>query len=399
MKNLYTIYKSKGPTSYDMIAKIKKATGESRVGHAGTLDPLASGVLVVGVGREATRQLDEIVKHEKEYIADVKLGMTSTTDDEEGKKSKTRSAKTIMLGEVKNIVKKFVGNIDQVPPMHSAIKVDGQRAYKAARKGEDLNLKPRKVEIKKIKILKYKYPNLKLKVTTGKGVYIRSLARDIGRELGVGGYLTDLERTRVGQFKKEKAKSMDKIGEEHFKQRVKILKSGGIGIVPTDTIYGLLGRAVDKKTVERIYKVRQRRPDKPLIILISSISDLKKFGVRVDIKTKKILKKYWPGKISIILPCHRKLKYLHRGTNTLAFRLPDDDNVLKILKKTGPLVAPSANSEGKNPANTIKQAKRYFSDQVDFYYDQNKKESAPSTLIKIENGEVIVLREGAVKIK
>jgi tRNA pseudouridine55 synthase len=398
MKDIFTIYKPKGPTSYDMIAQVKKATGESRVGHAGTLDPLAEGVLVVGVGRDATRQLEGVVKKEKEYIADIKLGVTSETDDEEGIKTKTKNVKSVKLSEVKEVIEKFIGIVDQVPPIYSAIKVSGQRAYKAARKGQELKLAPRKVEIKSIKILKYKYPNLKIRVITGRGVYIRSLARDIGKALGTGGYMSDLKRERVGKFKASKAIDINRLSDKYLKRRIKILRNRGIGVIPTDTIYGLVGMAVDNNTVERIYKVRKRQPDKPFIILISSISDLKKFGVVVDDKTKNILKKYWPGKISIILPCSSKLKYLHRGTNTLAFRLPSDLQLLQLLNKTGPLVAPSANLEGKKPAITIKQAKKYFGDQVDFYFDQGKYESESSTLIKIENGEIITLRNGAVKI-
>lgn len=399
MKNIFTIYKPKGPTSFDMIAKIKKATGESRVGHAGTLDPLAEGVLVVAVGRDATRQLDTIVQKEKEYIADIKLGVTSETDDEEGKKTETGATQKPSRNEIESVIKKFIGIVDQVPPIYSAIKIKGQRAYKVARKGQDLKLESRKVKIKKIKILKYNYPDLKIKVVTGKGVYIRSLARDIGKELNTGGYMSGLVRTRVGNFRYKKAVSIERVKDIYFSRLVKVLRSGGIGIIPTDTIYGLVGLARNKKTVERIYKVRQRRPDKPLIILTSSIESVKKFGVKLDSKTKKILKKYWPGKISIILSCDKKFEYLHRGTNTLAFRLPDDVDLIKLLKKTGPLVAPSANPEGLSPALTIKQAKKYFSDQVDFYFDQGKTESEPSTLIEVEGDKIVVLRTGAVKTK
>ncbi len=138
-----------------------------------------------------------------------------------------------------------------------------------------------------------------------------------------------------------------------------ILKSGGIGVMPTDTIYGLLGSALDKKTVERIYQVRGRRPDKPLIILIGSLEDLKLFGIKPKDKTLEILKKYWPGQLSVVLPCAgKKFKYLHRGTKTLAFRWPKNKWLQNLLKKTGPLVAPSANPEGRTPAINIIEAKK-----------------------------------------
>ncbi len=192
-----------------MIDMLRKITGEQRIGHAGTLDPLASGVLVVGVGRDATRKLGEVVKKEKEYIADIFLGMESVTDDAEGEKiphyDGRHNERTVGIAEVEKAVKNFTGKILQVPPVYSAIKVKGQKAYEAARQGKDIQLEPRLVEIKNIEILKYDWPHLILKVTTGPGVYIRALARDIGRELKVGAYLFDLERTRVGQFTKDEA--------------------------------------------------------------------------------------------------------------------------------------------------------------------------------------------------
>ena len=202
MKGIFGVYKPKGPTSNDVLKIIKKKTGEKKVGHAGTLDPLATGVLVVAVGREWTRQLGNIVKTDKEYIAAIKLGEVSTTDDEEGDKQKIKSEKSDKK-QVERAVNHFVGKIMQVPPQFSAVKVKGREAYKMARKGETVQLKPRLVEIKKIEILNYKWPNLKLKVVCGSGTYIRALARDIGGALGTGAYLKDLERTRVGEFKKD----------------------------------------------------------------------------------------------------------------------------------------------------------------------------------------------------
>ncbi|NCN07466.1 tRNA pseudouridine(55) synthase TruB [Candidatus Falkowbacteria bacterium] len=397
--NIFAVYKPKGPSSYSLIAQIKKATGEQRVGHAGTLDPLAEGILVVGLGREATRQLDNIVRGEKEYVADIKLGISSTTDDEEGIKHIMQNIKHITRNEVSSSISKFIGVINQIPPVYSAIKVHGRRSYKLARNGESIELQARPVEIKSIKILKYKFPDLQIKVVCGSGVYIRSLARDIGTSLNTGAYMSGLKRTKVGDFNLKKTLSVDELSKKYFKQQIDILKKGGIGVVPTDTIYGLVGKALNKNTVERIYKVRKRSPDKPLIILISQISDLNKFGVKIDNKTKKILQKYWPGQVSVILGCHKKLDYLHRGTNSLAFRLPDNKWLRFLLRKTGPLVAPSANPEGLDPALTIRQAKKYFSNMVDFYIDRGKLESSPSTLVKIEAGNIIVLREGVVVIK
>lgn len=201
-QNIIVIYKPKGPTSHDIIAEIRKITNERRVGHAGTLDPLARGVLVVGIGREATKKLSQIVKKEKEYIAEITFGKESTTDDAEGEKKEWKVNKIPGHEDIEKIIQQFKGKIMQTPPVYSALKVRGKAAYKFARRGESIELKPREVEIKEIKMLKYEWPFLTLKVVTGPGVYIRALARDLGKELGVGGYLSDLERIRVGEFRK-----------------------------------------------------------------------------------------------------------------------------------------------------------------------------------------------------
>ncbi len=205
IKGIVAVYKPKGPTSFDIISRLRKLTGIKKIGHAGTLDPLASGVLVVGIGREATRKLREIVETEKEYLATIKFGAESTTDDEAGEKAAMKVKKKPARRDIEKILAKFTGKIFQQPPIFSAIKIKGERAYKMARRGEDPKLKKREVEVKEIKILKYKWPLLEVKVVSGPGFYVRSLARDLGKKLKVGGYLAGLLRTRVGQFKKDKA--------------------------------------------------------------------------------------------------------------------------------------------------------------------------------------------------
>ena len=207
-QGIFAIYKPKGPTSHDIIDKLRRETGVKKIGHAGTLDPLASGVLVVGVGRKATKQLGAIVKKEKEYSAKIRLGMTSPTDDAEGIKTEIKIVGKIpTFGEIKKALAKFEGEILQTPPIYSAVKVKGKKAYKLARKGQTPKLKPRKALIKEIEILKYEWPYLELRVVTGPGVYIRALARDIGKYLKTGGYLAGLERTRVGSFTLDSGKS------------------------------------------------------------------------------------------------------------------------------------------------------------------------------------------------
>ena len=176
--------------------------------------------------------------------------------------------------------------------------------------------------------------------------------------------------------------------------QVDILKNGGIGVLPTDTLYGVVASARNKEAVERVYTLKGRAPAKPCIILISSLTDLSVFTVTLSPTLQSTLKKYWPGPTSIILPCAgEKFAYLHRGTHSLAFRLPKQEALIKLLQETGPLIAPSANPEGLTPAKTIEEARAYFGERVDFYEDGGTLTNPPSTLIRInENGEVEKLR-------
>ena len=205
MEPIIAIHKPKGPTSHDIVAQIRKITGEKKVGHAGTLDPLASGVLVVGIGREGTKQLRHIVEKEKEYLATILLGATSITDDAEGEKTAIDVATPPSEATVRETLKHFVGTIQQVPPQYSAGKISGKEAYKYARAGQHVTLGAGTVDIFSIEFLEYAWPIVRCRVVTGPGVYIRSLARDLGERLGTGGYLADLERTRVGQYTLEDA--------------------------------------------------------------------------------------------------------------------------------------------------------------------------------------------------
>jgi L-threonylcarbamoyladenylate synthase len=170
------------------------------------------------------------------------------------------------------------------------------------------------------------------------------------------------------------------------------LCAGKTVVMPTDTIYGIVARALDKKAVERLYKIRRRNPKKPFIILISDISDLKKFSILTNRLTDQLINRFWPGKVSIILPCtSQKFAYLHRGTKTLAFRFPKKPSLIRLLKKTGPLVAPSANPEGLAPAKTIAEAKKYFGEAVDSY-NSGRVGGRPSKLVAIKNGKIEILR-------
>lgn len=180
---------------------------------------------------------------------------------------------------------------------------------------------------------------------------------------------------------------------------IKSLKSGGVGIIPTDTLYGIVARAHDRAAVERVYEIKGRSPDKPCIILINRLERLSDFGISLSENERNILNKVWPGKVSVILPCTREdLTYLHRGTNTLAFRLPVDNKLQVFLSETGPLIAPSSNREGKSSAKTITEARDYFGEKVDFYIDGGELLGEPSTLIEINDAKLHILRAGSGKI-
>lgn len=207
-EGVYPIWKTKGPSSHDVVANIRKVSKIKKVGHAGTLDPLAEGVLVVAVGREFTKKIDQIKEQEKEYIAKIKLGVRSSTDDEEGQKNEISLKTRPTEQEIKNVLSSFVGNIKQQAPKYSAVKIYGKEAYKRARSGEDFPLPIRDVEIKEIELLEYSWPFLEVRVVSGPGVYIRSLARDVGSELNCGGYLAKLIRTRVGNYDKIASKTL-----------------------------------------------------------------------------------------------------------------------------------------------------------------------------------------------
>ncbi len=204
LKGIITVYKPSGPTSHDIINQLRRLTGERRIGHAGTLDPLASGVLVVGIGRAATKQLSTVVAKEKEYEAVIRLGAISTTDDAEGDITE-QAANPPTLKLVQDTLQQYIGIIEQVPPVYSAVKIKGQPAHRRARKGQQIQLKPRRVDIKSIALIQYQWPALTIRVVCGPGVYIRSLARDIGQACGTGGYVTALKRTRVGSYTLDEA--------------------------------------------------------------------------------------------------------------------------------------------------------------------------------------------------
>lgn len=200
------IFKPYTWTSFQIVNKVRyhlsKKYGIKRfkVGHAGTLDPLATGVLLLCTGK-ATKRIEEIQKQTKEYEAEIMLGATTPSYDMEHPVNATFPYEHITKEMVENTLKQFVGDIAQRPPLFSACKVDGKRAYDLARKGSEMQLEPKQIRIDNIELLEYDLPKIRIRVTCGKGTYIRSLARDIGEAMQSGAYLTALARTRIGEYK------------------------------------------------------------------------------------------------------------------------------------------------------------------------------------------------------
>ncbi|HET6908994.1 MAG TPA: tRNA pseudouridine(55) synthase TruB [Mycobacteriales bacterium] len=200
-------------TSHDVVARIRKLAGTRRVGHAGTLDPMATGVLIVGVGR-ATKLLGHLALHDKAYEATLRLGVRTTTDDAEGDVMATCDAAAVSDADLAKVVAEFVGDIEQVPASVSAVKVNGARAYALARKGESVELAARPVHVARFDVVGRNGDDVDVSVTCSSGTYVRALARDVGERLGVGAHLTRLRRTRVGGFELGRAHTLDALADD-----------------------------------------------------------------------------------------------------------------------------------------------------------------------------------------
>jgi tRNA pseudouridine55 synthase len=213
---LVIVDKSAGMTSHDVVGRCRRIFGTRKVGHAGTLDPMATGVLVIGLER-ATKLLGLLTATDKSYAATIRLGQTTATEDAEGELLQTVPAGHVTDAEVENAVAALRGDLDQVPSAVSAIKVDGQRAYKLAREGKSVELAPRRVRIERFDVLAIRragdHVDVDVEVDCSSGTYIRALARDVGVALGVGGHLTALRRTRVGRFGLDEAHTVDELAE------------------------------------------------------------------------------------------------------------------------------------------------------------------------------------------
>lgn len=204
-------WKPKDWTSFDVVKKVRSATAVRKVGHTGTLDPFAEGVLVLCLGA-ATKRVSQLVNLEKDYLAQVKLGRTTDTLDPTGTVTETAPVPALTPDDIREVLNSFVGAVKQIPPMFSALKVNGERLYKRARAGKTVPRDPRTVHIFNIDLVAWQLPDeFRLEVTCGKGTYIRSLAADIAQALGTVGYLTGLKRTRVGPFGQDDAIRMEQL--------------------------------------------------------------------------------------------------------------------------------------------------------------------------------------------
>lgn len=189
------------------------------------------------------------------------------------------------------------------------------------------------------------------------------------------------------------------ISDSKLKSLGEQIKNGAVAVIPTDTIYGIVSTALHHSPVEKVYKLRKRTSSKPMIILIESEKQIADLGVNLSETQMEMLAKLWPAPLSIVIDVDsKKLNYLHRGKKSLAFRKPDNEFLLKLLKISGPIVAPSANFEGEESATTVDEAIRYFEDSVAFYVDGGVLKSKPSTVAQLHNNKLIILRDGAAKI-
>jgi tRNA pseudouridine55 synthase len=197
-------------TSFDVVNKLRNRLKIKKIGHAGTLDPLASGLLIICVGK-MTKKIEQFMGLEKEYTGTFVIGQTTPSHDLETEVSDQKDLSQVTHEQIHTAAATFLGMIEQLPPLHSAIKIGGKRAYKFARKGQDVELKKRSIEIKEFEITSIELPKVNFRIVCSKGTYIRSIARDLGETLGVGAYLSQLCRTRIGEYRLENAVSINDV--------------------------------------------------------------------------------------------------------------------------------------------------------------------------------------------
>jgi tRNA pseudouridine55 synthase len=278
--------KPEGPTSHDVVAMARRALRTKRVGHTGTLDPFASGLLVLCLG-SSTRLAEYLSGLPKSYSATIRLGVATTTDDSTGESISTGDASGVSREALLEALAAQVGEIDQLPPFFSAKKVDGERMYEAARRGEVVERKPSRVTITSIDLIAYDPPMAEIDVECGSGTYIRSIARDVGESLGVGGHLTQLRRTRVGTHDVADAVTVEQLADEAAVRRAFRPPSAAVAHLPS-LVLGDAGVAALKhgRAVPHAGTVPAGGP----IALLGAAGELLAIGERIgdDVQPRKV---------------------------------------------------------------------------------------------------------------
>jgi tRNA pseudouridine55 synthase len=266
---ILNIKKPRGMTSFAVVSRVKRLTGERRVGHAGTLDPIADGVLPVCLGR-ATRIVEYLVDQPKAYRGAVRLGVTTDSYDSEGSVVATGDSSGVSRDAVEAALARFVGEIDQLPPLYSALKHEGKPLYRYARAGKDVPRRPRKVTVHRLALLSFELPVIEIEVVCGRGAYVRSLAHDLGEALGCGGHLEHLTRLRSGPFTLEEAIDLDQLRasveggawEELLNPVDRVLESWPAALLgPEHTVEACQGRPLALAVAQP--KLAELRPDAP----------------------------------------------------------------------------------------------------------------------------------------
>ena len=244
---IINVYKEQGYTSFDVVAKLRGIFGQKKIGHTGTLDPDAEGVLPVCLGK-ATKVCDMLTDRDKEYQAVMLLGMDTDTQDVSGTVLARGSLDGITEERISRGIQSFVGEISQIPPMYSALKVNGKKLYELARAGREVERKPRPVQISAITILKTELPEITFRVECSKGTYIRTLCHDIGQKLGCGGTMKSLKRTRVGRFRVEEARTLGELESLAKEDRLEEV------LIPVEELFSDSPRLIVKPEFERLVR-------------------------------------------------------------------------------------------------------------------------------------------------
>lgn len=247
MNGIINVYKEKGYTSHDVVAILRKIAGQKKIGHTGTLDPDATGVLPVCLGR-ATKVCDLLTDHDKTYETVLLLGKTTDTQDISGEILKEHPTDHLNEAEVTKVIENFKGTYDQIPPMYSALKVNGKKLYELAREGKTVERKSRKVTIYQIHIKKIQLPRVRMEVTCSKGTYIRTLCHDIGNRLGTGGCMEELTRTKVGRFELKDSLKLEELSD--------LAQNGRLedALIPLDQMFSELQSVVPaEKYISKAY--------------------------------------------------------------------------------------------------------------------------------------------------